>query len=62
MLEAVMKQTPGRKELFINSNYLGRLAEPDELNGAMLYLMSNASSYVTGNDFLVDGGVTGLLD
>lgn len=57
-----MKQTPGRKELFINSNYLGRLAEPDELNGAMLYLMSNASSYVTGNDFLVDGGVTGLLD
>jgi NAD(P)-dependent dehydrogenase (short-subunit alcohol dehydrogenase family) len=61
MLEAVMKQTPGREELFSNSNYLKRLARPDELNGAMLYLMTEASSYVTGNDFLVDGGISGLL-
>lgn len=33
-----------------------RIATPDELVGMVLYLMSDASSYTTGQDFLVDGG------
>jgi NAD(P)-dependent dehydrogenase (short-subunit alcohol dehydrogenase family) len=41
---------------------LGRIAKPDELNAAMVYLMSEASSYVTGNDILVDGGIIGMMN
>lgn len=35
---------------------LNRMGEPDELNGAAVYLLSDASSFVTGEDILVDGG------
>ncbi|SJM87684.1 related to Sorbose reductase homolog SOU2 [Zygosaccharomyces bailii] len=37
---------------------LGRLANPKELVGAYLYLASDASTYTTGTDILVDGGYT----
>lgn len=37
---------------------LGRLGEPADIAGAMLFLASDAASYITGQTIVVDGGAT----
>ena len=40
-------------------NYpLGRYGKPADIAWAMIYLLSDASSWVTGDNFVIDGGLT----
>lgn len=55
MLDANGKLTP-RGQTIINHTPMGRLGEPDDLVGTLLWLVSPASSFVTGIVVPVDGG------
>lgn len=58
MVRKNFDEVPGLRETWEAENMMGRLAEPEEFKGAVLFLMSGASSFVTGSNIVIDGGHT----
>jgi len=54
--DSVFAVRPEYEEQLLTRVPMGRIGEPRELVGTMLYLASDASSYTTGATFVVDGG------
>jgi NAD(P)-dependent dehydrogenase (short-subunit alcohol dehydrogenase family) len=51
-------QPPAFLERFGKMTALGRMADAAEITGAVVFLLSDAASYVTGATLTVDGGYT----
>ncbi|KXH61000.1 short-chain dehydrogenase [Colletotrichum salicis] len=58
MVRKNFEEVPGLKEEWESLNMFGRLADTTEFKGAALFLMSNASSFMTGSNMVIDGGHT----
>jgi NAD(P)-dependent dehydrogenase (short-subunit alcohol dehydrogenase family) len=52
--------TPEREKLILGHTPMGRYGKPEELVGAVLWLFSDAASFVTGAEICVDGGFTSM--
>jgi NAD(P)-dependent dehydrogenase (short-subunit alcohol dehydrogenase family) len=47
---------PQRNEMIRNKTILGRWGDPEDLIGVCIFLASDASKYITGQEIFVDGG------
>ncbi|KAB8199810.1 hypothetical protein BDV34DRAFT_206028 [Aspergillus parasiticus] len=56
MVEKLFVEFPERREEWPKHNMLGRLSTPNEYRGAAVFLLSDASSFMTGSDLRMDGG------
>jgi NAD(P)-dependent dehydrogenase (short-subunit alcohol dehydrogenase family) len=57
MMAGAQKTDPGFYDLVAGGTLLKRIAEPWEIVGPVLYLASDASTFVTGDDLSVSGGM-----
>ncbi len=56
---ARLKEYPDPKKAYAemaSTQALGRMGRPDEIAAAALYLASDEASFITGTDFIIDGG------
>jgi len=56
LVRTVLGGAPELKETWERLTPMGRLAVPEDLAGAIVFLASDASKFMTGTDLLVDGG------
>ena len=55
--DMVRANTPENQRSMANASFMRRAASPDEMVGPVLYLASDAASFMTGQVVLVDGGL-----
>jgi glucose 1-dehydrogenase len=56
-MDAPLEEHPRQMEELLSEIPLGRMGKPEEVASLALYLASDASAYVTGSTFFVDGGM-----
>ena len=56
LVERIICNLPEREEQYLAAQPIGRMGEPEELAEAVVWLCSDAASFVTGHAFPVDGG------
>jgi gluconate 5-dehydrogenase len=57
-LDTPLRADPEKRDWFAQRTALKRWGQADELDGAVVYLASNASAYCTGHVLIVDGGMS----
>jgi NAD(P)-dependent dehydrogenase (short-subunit alcohol dehydrogenase family) len=60
MTRTFTEANPDLAEQWVASIPLGRMGDPRDLHGLVVYLASSASSYLTGQNIVIDGGYTSL--
>ena len=60
MMNKAAESMPGLEEQFTNMVPMKRVGKPEEIAETVFWLFSDASSYVTGTSFPVDGGMLEL--
>jgi NAD(P)-dependent dehydrogenase (short-subunit alcohol dehydrogenase family) len=58
MTDQLLAENPDLEREWLSGSMLHRLSTPDEFRGPVLFLLSKASSFMTGSDLLIDGGHT----
>lgn len=58
MIDAICHENPKLKRKFEACQPIGRMAKPEEIANAIIYLCSDESLFITGNSFVIDGGLT----
>jgi NAD(P)-dependent dehydrogenase (short-subunit alcohol dehydrogenase family) len=60
LTQQIIDREPSMKDDWVSRIPLGRMATPEDLSGLVSFLASEASSYLTGQQIIIDGGYTAI--
>jgi NAD(P)-dependent dehydrogenase (short-subunit alcohol dehydrogenase family) len=55
------EKDPEALKVIEQQNPMGRISSPEEYRGAAVFMLSDASSFMTGSDLIIDGGISKVV-